>query len=193
MPVPIAESSNIEWIDNNGVKFPFRRENVGYDGHGPVNPVQFETTGAVTAAFLNAGALAHTLKFTITADDIDAVKDLVRTSPEYDGGNGFHWPFTDDVATANNKDDLTIAFENVYDGTSKAAEDIDEDDSIPTHHIRPGVKVRVEYTLTTWSAKKSKDGAPAKFGSGCSLKLQAIVLLQEIFYFGSPRKRRRVQ
>jgi hypothetical protein len=78
MPVPIAESSNIEWIDNNGVKFPFRRENVGYDGHGPVNPVQFETTGTVTAAFLNAGALAHTLKFTITADDIDAVKDLVR-------------------------------------------------------------------------------------------------------------------
>ena len=121
------------------------------------------------------------------------MKDLVRTSPEYDGGNSFHWPFTDDVATANNKDDLTIAFENVYDGTSKAAEDIDEDDSIPTHRIRPGVKVRVEYTPTTWSAKKSKDGAPAKFGSGCSLKLQAIVLLQENFYFGSPRKRRRVQ
>jgi len=54
------------------------RTSVIYDGNGPVNPVQFDKTGTVTAAFLNADALAHTLKFTITADDIDVVKDLRR-------------------------------------------------------------------------------------------------------------------
>jgi hypothetical protein len=71
------------------------------------------------------------------------MKDLVRTSPRYNGGNGFYWLFSDNVAPANNKDHLSIAFENVYNGTSKVVEDIDDDDSIPTHHIMPGVKVSV--------------------------------------------------
>jgi hypothetical protein len=52
------------------------------------------------------------------------------------------------------------------------------------HRIKPGVKVCVEYTPTVWSARKSRDGV-AKFGSGCSLKLQAVILLEEGLHFGS--------
>jgi hypothetical protein len=97
-------------------------------------------------AFLNAGALSHTLKFTIAREDIERIKTLVESSPEYRPSEEFQkWPFVDDVATANNKDDLESAFEPIYDGRNKAIRDMD---LIPAHRIRPpGVKVHVEYTV----------------------------------------------
>ena len=143
-------------------------------------------------AFLNAGALSHTLKFTIAREDIEQIKTLVESSPEYRPSEEFQkWPFVDDVATANNKDDLESAFEHIYDGRNKAIRDIGEEDLIPAHLIRPGVKVHVEYTPTCWCPKKS--WVPAEFpAGGCSLKLVGIVLLEEKYHFESPRKRRKV-
>lgn len=188
-----AASSQVMWVDNNGVRYPFPANNEVYEGDDVFNPVQFETIGLVTTCFLNAGAISHTIKFTIPKEDIERIKALVKSSPEFQPGDEFHWPFADGVATANNKDNLTSPFENVYDGRNKRHEENSEEDELPAHRIRVGVKVLVEYTPTVWSVKKSKDGAPTKSGSsGCSLKLLAVILLEERYSFESPRKRRRV-
>jgi hypothetical protein len=195
---PCKEASDVIWMDNNGVRFPFPGNDGSGDGDDVFDPIHFTTTGVVSAAFLNAGALSHTLKFTISRGDIDQIKTIAASSPDYHPGDQFHWPFVEDaasggnLATANNKDDLSSPFEHVYDGRTKTAGDLCDDDLLPAHRIRPGVKVRVEYTPTVWSGRKSKDGAPPKFGSGCSLKLMGIVLLEERYNFQSPRKRRRL-
>jgi hypothetical protein len=190
---PAAASSQVKWVDNNGVRYPFPANNEDYEGEDVFDPVQFETIGIVTTSFLNAGAMSHTIKFTITKEDIERIKALVKSSPEFQPGDKFHWPFVDGVATANNKDNLASPFENVYDGRNNGNEENGEEDELPAHRIRVGVKVRVEYTPTVWLVKKSKDGATAKSGSsGCSLKLMAVILLEERYNFKSPRKRRRV-
>jgi hypothetical protein len=190
---PAATSSQVKWVDNNGVRYPFPAYNEDYEGDDVFDPIQFETIGIVTTSFLNAGAVSHTIKFTIPKEDIERIKALVRSSSEFQPGDEFHWPFVDGVATANNKDNLTCPFENVYDGRNKGNGENGEEDELPAHRIRMDVKVRVEYIPTVWSVKKSKNGTPVKSGgSGCSLKLMAIILLEERYSFESPRKRRRI-
>lgn len=184
----------IKWVDNNGIKFPFPADDMEYDGNDTFDPIQFKTNGIVSAAYLSVGALSHTIKFTIPKEDVKLIKDLIASSPDFHPSEEFHWPFVDEIATANNKDDLDSAFEHVYDGRNKEIGDLDEEDLIPAHRIRPEVKVQVEYTPTLWAPKKSKSAGPSKFGSGgCSLKLMGVVLLEEKYNFQSPKKRRRME
>jgi hypothetical protein len=164
-PIAPASSSSVKWVDNNGVKYPFPAHEADYDGDDVFNPIQFNATGIVSAAFLNVGALSHTLKFTIAQDDVQRIKTLIESSPDYRATDQFKWPFVDGVATANNKDNLASAFENVYDGRNKAAGDLGEEDMLPAHRIRPSVKVEVEYTPTCWVPKKSKDSSFINSGS----------------------------
>jgi hypothetical protein len=188
-----APPSSVKWVDNNGVKYPFPVDEADYDGDDVFNPIQFNAIGIVSTAFLNAGALSHTLKFTVTREDIQRIKTLIESNPDYRATEQFKWPFVDNVATANNKDNLAYAFEHVYDGRNKAVGDLSEEDLLPAHRIRPGVKVEVEYTPTCWAPRKSKDGIHSKFGAGgCSLKLMGVVLLEDKYHFESPRKKRKV-
>lgn len=188
-----ASSSSVKWVDNNGVKYPFPADDADYDADDVFNPIQFNAHGIVSTAFLNAGALSHTLKFTIARDDVQRIKTLIESSPDYRASDQFKWPFVDGVATANNKDNLASAFEHVYDGRDKAIGDLGEEDLLPAHRIRPGVKVEVEYTPTCWAPKKSKDGIHTKFGAGgCSLKLMGVVLLEDKYHFESPRKKQKL-
>jgi len=192
-PSAPAPTSSVKWVDNNGVKYPFPADGGAYDGDDVFNPIQFNATGIVSTAFLNAGALSHTLKFTIAREDIQRIKTLIESSPDYRASDQFKWPFVDGVATTSNKDNLLSAFEHVYDGRNKTIEDIDEEDLLPAHRIRPGVKVEVEFTPTCWAPKKLKDGIHTKFGAGgCSLKLMGVVLLEDKYHFESPRKKRKV-
>ena len=187
---PRIEPTNITWINNNGVHFPFsvpssQEETV-------VDATQLRSVGIVTSAFLNANSLSHTVKFKIEEKDIQIIKTFVKSGPIASDADGFYWPFMEGIATTNNKDNLTQPFSEVYDGRTKALDDLDDDDSIQVHRIRPGVKVCVEYTPTVWTSRKSHEGLGPKFGSGCTLKLQAVVLLEDGFNFGSPRKRRKL-
>ena len=79
---PAAASSQVKWVDNNGVRYPFPANNEDYEGDDVFDPVQFETIGLVTTSFLNAGAFSHTIKFTIPKEDIEQIKALVKSSPE---------------------------------------------------------------------------------------------------------------
>lgn len=194
LPAPSASAaySSVKWIDNNGVKYPFPADDGNCASDDVFIPIQFSATGVVSASYLNAGALSHTVKFAIAREDIDHVKALIESSPEYHASDEFKWPFVDDVATTSNKDNLTSAFEHVYDGRGKSIRDLGEEDLLPAHRIRPGVKVEVEYTPTCWAPKTSKDGSNTKFGAGgCSLKLMAVVLLEDKYHFESPRKKRK--
>src|SRR5271170_426678 len=193
---PTAESiaySSVKWVDNNGIKYPFPADDADYDGDDVFIPIQFSATGIVSAAFLNAGSLSHTIKFTIARKDIQRIEALIESSPDYRPSDEFKWPFVDGVATTNNKDNLASPFEHVYDGRDKQIGDVGEEELLPAHRIRPGVKVQVEYTPTCWAPKKSKDGSHTKFGAGgCSLKLMGVVLLEDKYHFESPRKKRKV-
>jgi hypothetical protein len=191
-PRPIIPSVN--WIENNGVHYPFPALSKSKDGVGErVDAIQFRSVGVVTASFLSAGALSHTIKFKISDEDVAKVKKLVESGPISSDMGDFYWPVSNGVAVANNKDDLASPFAEVYDGRSKGLDDLDDEDMIPMHRIHPGVKVCVEYTPTVWSMKKIRDGPDAtKFSRGSSLKLQAIVLLEDGLNFGSPRKRRKL-
>jgi hypothetical protein len=154
--------------------------------------MQLRSVGIVTSAFLNADALSHTVKFKISDNDIKAIKALVKSGPIASDAKDFYWPVTTDIATANNKDDLTQPFGQVYDGRTKPLDDLDDGDFIPVNRIRPSVKVCIEYTPTVWAAGKPREGGP-KFSSGCTLKLQAVVLLEEGFNFGSPKEAEEVR
>jgi hypothetical protein len=194
---PSSESPTVAavmWVDNNGVHYPFSAKVAGNEeGSSVVSAIQLRSVGIITSSFLNASALSHTVKFKVSDEDVGAIKAFVKSGPIASEKPGFYWPFHDGVAVANNKEDLSSPFREAYDGRSKALDDLDEDDLIPVHRIRPGVKVCVEYTPTVWSGRKSGDGGTAKFGGGgCSLKLQAVVLLEDGFNFGSPRKRRKL-
>jgi hypothetical protein len=193
-PTPPSTSAlRPDWVEKNGVYYPFPAKAPEHEESGAVvDTVQFKSVGIATSSYLNAGSLAHTMKWKPSDGDFETLEEFLKSSPIPSDGPDFHLPVKDGVAVANNKDDLTSPFGQVYDGRNKALDDLDEDDLIPAHRIRPGVKVCVEYTPTVWSVRKSRDGGPAKFGSGCSLKLQAVVLLEDGFNFGSPRKRRKL-
>jgi len=138
---PAAASSQVKWDDNNSVRYLFPANNEDYKGDDVFDPVQFETIGLVTTSFLNAGAFSHTIKFTIPKEDIEQIKALVKSSPEFQPGDEFHWPFVNGVATANNKDNLTSPFENVYNGRNKGNGENGEENELPAHQIRVGFKV----------------------------------------------------
>jgi len=113
---PVAASSQVKWVENNGVRYPFPANNEDYKGNDVFDPIQFETIGLVTTSFLNAGAVSHTIKFMIPKEDIQRIKTLVKSSLEFQPRDEFHWPFVDGVAAASNKDNLTSPLKNVYDG-----------------------------------------------------------------------------
>ena len=136
--------------------------------------------------------MSHTVKLTIDGGDIEWIKALVKTSPDF-REEGFHWPFdVNDIATFTSKENLSTEFEYLYDARGKNADDIDENDKMPPSRFNNGSKVLIEYTPTMWSGKKARNGE-APFGNGCTLKLQSILLLEDKYNFQSLRKRRRIR
>jgi len=146
----------------------------------------------LTASFLNADAKSHTVKLTVHDRDIERIKALVNTSPDFLEGS-FHWPFDiNGVATFTSKENLSAEFQYLYDARGKNLGDVDEDDKISPSRLNNGSKVLVEYTPTTWSGMKAKNGE-ASFGNGCTLKLHSILLLEDKYNFQSSRERRRMR
>ena len=146
----------------------------------------------MTASFLNADAKSHTVKLTVHDKDIERIKALVNTSPDF-LEESFHWPFdVNGVATFTSKENLSAEFQYLYDARGKHPGDVDEDDKISPSWLNNGSKVLVEYTPVTWSGKRAKNGE-ASFGNGCTLKLHSILLFEDKYNFQSPRKRHRMK
>jgi len=110
---------------------------------------------------------SHTVELTIINAHIERIKDLVKTSPDFD----FHWPFDiNSITTFTSKENLTSEFEHLYDARGKNPGSIDEGNKISLSLLNNGSKVLIEYTPIRWSAKKSGSDVRAPFGSGCMLK-----------------------
>jgi hypothetical protein len=187
---PASTTPTFNWIDNHGIRYPFP---IADDSNDTIDVIEYQTTGTLTTSFLNADAKSHTVKLTIINTDIDRIKDLVKTSPDFLEQN-FHWPFDiNGIATFTSKENLNSEFEHVYDARGKNPDSIDEDNKMSPSLLNNGSKVLIEYIPVTWSAKKSKNNVEPSFGSGCTLKLQSILLLEDKYNFQSPRKRRRMR
>src|SRR5436305_15101463 len=116
------------------------------------------------------------LKLTVDDEDIKQIKALIKTSPDF-LEESFHWPFdVNGIATFTSKENLSDEFEHLYDARGKKHDDVHEDNKMAPSQLNNGSKVLVEYTPTTWSGKKGKNGE-APFGNGCTVKLQSILLL----------------
>ena len=113
-----------------------------------VDVIEREITGTLTASFLNAGALSHTVKLKIDVHDIERVEDLVKTSPDFLDGT-FRWPFDNGIATFTSKENLSSEFQYLYDARHKNPDDINEDDRMSPSQLRVDSKVLIEYTPTT--------------------------------------------
>jgi hypothetical protein len=180
---------NFNWIDNHAIRYPFP---IADDSNETIDVIEYQTTGTLTTSFLNAGAMSHTIKLNVHNEDIERIKALVKTSPDFVEEN-FHWPFDiNGIATFNSKENLSADFDYLYDARGKNPNNVNEDNKMSPSRLNNGSKVLVEYTPTTWSGKKPKDGESA-FGNGCTLKLQSILLLEDKYNFQSPRKKRRMK
>ena len=180
---------NFNWIDNHAIHYPFP---VADDSNETIDIIEYQTTGTLTASFLNAGAMSHTIKLNVHNGDIERIKALVKTSPDFLEEN-FHWLFDiNGIATFTSKENLSTEFDYLYEARGKNPNNVNEDNKMSPSRLNNGSKVLVEYTPTTWSGKKPKDGESA-FGNGCTLKLQSILLLEDKYNFQSPRKKCRMK
>jgi hypothetical protein len=185
-----STTPTFNWIENHAIHYPFPITN---DSNEMIDVVEYQTTGTLTASFLNADAKSHTVKLTVDERDIERIKALVKTSPDF-VEETFHWPFdVNGIATFTSKQNLSAEFEYLYDARGKNPDDVDEDDKMSPSRLNNGSKVLVEHTPTTWSGKKTKNDVEPPFGNGCTLKLQSILLLEDKYNFQSPRKRRRMK
>jgi len=184
-----SKTPNFNWIENRAIHYPFP---IPDDSNEEIDVIEYQTTGTLKASFLNADAKSHTVKLTVDDRDIERIKGLVNTSPDFLEGS-FHWPFdVNGVATFTSKENLSAEFQYLYDARGKNPGVVDEDDKISPSQLNNGSKVLVEYTPATWSGKKAKNGE-ASFGNGCTLKLHSILLLEDKYNFQSSRKRRRMR
>ena len=93
--------------------------------------------------------MSHTIKLRIDVNDVERIKALVKTSPDF-LEESFHWPFDiNRIATFTSKENLSAEFECLYDARGKNPDDVNEDDKMSSSRLNNGSKVLVEYTPVT--------------------------------------------
>ena len=120
--LPSASTTpTFNWIDNHAIRYPFP---ITDDSNEAIDVVEYQTTGTLTASFLNADAMSHTLKLTVDDKDIQQIKALVKTSPDF-LEESFHWPFDiNRLATFTSKQNLSAEFEYLYNARGKNPDDV---------------------------------------------------------------------
>ena len=87
--VSTSTTPTFNWIDNQTIRYPFP---IADDSNEAFDVVEYQTTGTLTASFLNADAKSHTVKLMADDGNIKRIKALVKTSPDF-LEESFHWPF----------------------------------------------------------------------------------------------------
>jgi hypothetical protein len=99
-----AGTKPIQWVDSKGLRYPFPISNDG-SSDDELEVLEYEAAGTVVKNFLHAGAKAHTIAVTIPQSEIEFIKNIVKTCPEYND-NHFTWPFEGTTAKFTSKDNL---------------------------------------------------------------------------------------
>jgi hypothetical protein len=140
--------------------------------------MEFSVVGKVANAFLQAHAFTHTLVLDIAAVEIETIKTIARSAPRHNEAN-YRWPFDGTVTKFTTKDDLSNAFQNVWDGRNVVdISDIEQRHPLGIDDVEEGDEVMVEYTITPYSGRKPKGTDPG-FEAGCSLKLLSVGVLEK--------------
>ena len=97
---------NIDWISNKGRYYAFKPKlpNANEDDETQ-DILEFEAIGTLTRAFLQAGAMSHTIIVNIGRSDIDRIKAIIRSIPNFQE-RGYRWPFEGTDAKFTSKENL---------------------------------------------------------------------------------------
>ena len=107
----VSTRLTFNWINNHGIRYPFP---IAANSNEAIDIIEYQTTGTLTASFLNADAMSHTVKLTVDGEDIERIKTLVKTSADF-LEESFHWPFdVNGIATFTSKENLSDEFEYLY-------------------------------------------------------------------------------
>ena len=150
---PALTKLNFNWIDNHAIRYPFP---IADDSNETIDVIEYQTTGTLTASFLNAGAMSHTIKLNIHNEDIERIKALVKTSPDFLEEN-FHWPFDiNSIATFTSKENLSAEFDYLYDARGKNPNNVNEDDKMSPSRLNNAIaKLRRDVPTTEQSREAS--------------------------------------
>ena len=190
--IAVMSKPNPIWKRKGGRFYAFSKA----DGNGKHSVMELNMTGTVVNCFLRAGALSHTLIIEVNEENIDALKGLIRTVPEFDEEH-YRWPFSGKTVKFSCKKDLESAFKYVWDGIDINWRNVAEKKQVATEEVKQGKRVIVEYTPIPYVGRTGTAEVDG-FQSGCSLELLSIGIMSEMsseefdFDFESPRKRRRM-
>ena len=184
--------SRLEWVRNRGRYFLFP---ISDDDNGDEEKdmVEFSVVGTVVDTFFDSKAKSHMITVNITRAEMEAIKTLVRSSPDF-VDHHYRWPFVGTNAKFRSRDDIGTDFQSAWDGRRILdVKDPDQRKRIPASYIKESSKVYVEYSVVPYVGKEGKDGEEG-FPPGCTLKLLSVGLLEDDvarFNFETPRKKRR--
>jgi hypothetical protein len=183
----------VQWVSNKGRYHAFDPRPSDATDNDTQDVIEFEVVGTLTRAFLQASAKSHTISVDIGHCEIDGIKSIVRTVPNFQE-RGYRWPFEGTDAKFTSKDNLEDAYDEIWDGRDIDIHDIDSRTPLTIDDLEEGSKVFVEYTISPYSAKKTRPNVEG-FEAGTTLRLLSVGLLERPdrrLNFESPRKRRRM-
>ena len=201
--VSISENpSPIEWIRTLSKFKPFEVQTTEEDE--VLTVAEFKAQGTVISSFLKGtpNKFSHTLVLNMDPEEIQKIRQLVKTCPAYAADEEFRWPFVGTEAKFNSRANLNGDFSDTWDGrNSTNMSDINERIPLPADKIDAGKNVLVEYTIVPYLGRKATDKDEG-FSAGCSLELLSVGLLSDEdgrkhkgkrFDFDSPSKKRRTK
>ena len=157
---------------------------------------EFEVEGKVVTSFLRKSEFSHTITITLTDEDIECIKTIVKTSPGF-AENNFRWPIVGKDVKFVSKVNLDEDYENIWDGRSIAnIYNVDARQKLIPDDIKAGTNVLLEYSITQYIGRKPKENVSG-YNSGCTLTFLSIGLLPKKkgdieIDFDSPKKKRRL-
>jgi hypothetical protein len=183
----------VQWVGNKGRFHAFDPRPSDATDDDTQDVIEFEVVGTLTRAFLQASAQSHTISVDIGHSEINGMKSIVRTVPNFQE-RAYRWPFEGTDAKFTSKDNLGDAYDEIWDGRDIDIHDIDSRTPLTIDDLEEGSKVFVEYTISPYSAKKARPSVEG-FEAGTTLRLFSVGLLERPdrrLNFESPRKRRRM-
>jgi len=154
-PSEIIPDRIVQWVSNKGRYYAFEsRASDGTDDN-PQQILEFEIIGILTKAFLQASAKSHTIIANIGLAEIDHIKSIIRSVPNFEE-RGYRWPFDGPDVKFTSKDNLEDMYEEIWDGHDIDVHNIDSRIPLTADDLEEGSKVFVEYTITPYSAKKAR-------------------------------------
>jgi hypothetical protein len=82
-PSELVPQHSVQWVTNKGRYYVFKPSSSHTADNDPEEVLEFETVGTFTRAFLEAGAKSHTIIVNIGFAEIDRIKSVIRSVPNF--------------------------------------------------------------------------------------------------------------